>query len=79
MYKIAVVDDDKVEREHLKTNILKFAETNNTELSVDEYCNGDSLLKSEFKEYDIIFLDIAMDGKDGLQTEIGRASCRERV
>ncbi len=68
MYKIAVVDDDKVEREHLKTNILKFAETNNTELSVDEYCNGDSLLKSEFKEYDIIFLDIAMDGKDGLQT-----------
>ena len=67
MYKIAIVDDDKSASEKLKKMISEFGDSYGTELSADEFSDGESLLNSEFIAYDIIFLDIGMEGRNGLE------------
>ena len=67
MYKIAIVDDDKSASEKVKKMIAEFGDSYGTELSADEFPDGQSLLDSEFVAYDIIFLDIGMEGKNGLE------------
>lgn len=68
MYNIAVVDDDNEASDKLYNLICKFGKENDAEFAVECFSNGDALLQSDFKKFDIIFLDIAMEGKDGLQT-----------
>ncbi len=59
--KVLVCDDDVVTRNLLLVNLKK--------LSCDVDCidNGDELLdKLKFSDYDILFLDILLPGKDGI-------------
>lgn len=67
MYNIAIVDDDKDASERLESFILKYAQTNNVDLSINKYCDSESLLAANFLQFNVIFLDIAMSGKDGLE------------
>jgi len=63
---IAIVDDEKVIREQIKVLIEK----KHIESVIDIYSSGEELLMVE-KCYDIVFLDIQMDGMNGI--DVARA------
>ncbi len=60
---IAVVDDEKAIREQIKALIRK----QGVYFPADAYETGEELLDSK-KVYDIVFLDIQMDGMNGIET-----------
>ena len=63
MIRIAIVDDEKVIREQIK----KLIEKKQTESVIDTYCSGEEFLRAG-RGYDIVFLDIQMDGINGIDT-----------
>lgn len=63
MIRIAIVDDEKVIREQIK----KLVEKKQNDCEIDTYGTGEDLLKAD-SVYDIIFLDIQMDGMNGIDT-----------
>lgn len=63
MIRIAIVDDEKVIREQIKNLIEK----KQTESIIDSYSSGEELLVVKHC-YDIVFLDIQMDGMNGIET-----------
>lgn len=60
---IAVVDDDKVIREQMDSLI----EMQIPDCYLESYATGEELLGAG-KRFDIVFLDIRMDGMDGIET-----------
>ena len=63
LIRIAIVDDEKVIKEQIK----KLIEKKQTDCEIDTYGTGEDLLKDD-SVYDIIFLDIQMDGMNGIDT-----------
>lgn len=63
MIKIAVVDDEKQIREQIRKRIQNIQINSH----VDTYSTGEELLAGK-KYYDVIFLDIQMDGMNGIET-----------
>ena len=63
MIRIAIVDDEKVIREQIK----KLIERKQTDCEIDTYGTGEDLLKAGIR-YDIVFLDIQMEGMNGIDT-----------
>jgi len=64
MFKIAICDDDKRYRQLLKDVLEKY----NIEKVLFEFENGESLLESLWQCFDLIFLEIQMDGINGNET-----------
>ena len=60
---IAVVDDEKVIREQISSLIKKQM----PDCYLESYTTGEELLAAG-KRFDIVFLDIQMDGMDGIET-----------
>lgn len=63
---IAVVDDEKAIREH----IYGLVEEQQSESRIEAYATGEELLASG-KRFDIVFLDIQMEGMNGIETARG--------
>lgn len=59
----AIVDDEKVIREQIKELVVKYEPY----CSVNTYETGEELL-AEGKKYDVVFLDIQMEGMNGIDT-----------
>ncbi len=71
MIRIAICDDDMAMVNMLDDILEKLAIENNISLEVEGFYNGESLinqLDEKQSAYDIIFLDIEMNGMDGLET-----------
>lgn len=66
MIKIAVVDDERVERETLHQYYQKLQIEIHEELNIHAYGSGEELLKDYDGSFDLICLDIDMGGKDGI-------------
>lgn len=60
---IAVCDDEKMIREQLRGMI----EQQRAEVCVEDYGTGEELLAAG-KRFDVVFLDIQMNGKNGIET-----------
>jgi len=63
LIKIAVADDESIIREQIR----KFIEKREKNCRIDSYETGEALLAAE-TSYDIVFLDIQMDGLNGIDT-----------
>lgn len=63
MIKVAIVDDEKIIREQIR----KLAMQQEAEVRADVYATGNELLASG-REYDVVFLDIQMEGVNGIDT-----------
>lgn len=63
---IAVVDDETIIREQIKSLIDRNVDKKAYECQIDTYSTGEDLLAVK-KYYDVIFLDIQMDGMNGIE------------
>lgn len=68
MIKIAVVDDEKEEREKLCEYYARLSKEIREELEVSVFSSGDELLEKYVDIYDLYCLDIDMKGRDGIST-----------
>ena len=69
MIQIAIVDDESRQIRFIQQSIQKFFRQKNREddYRMDTFHSGESLLMSS-RSYDLIFLDIQMNGMDGIET-----------
>ncbi len=71
MKKIAVCEDNKLDREILKTMLQNYFENRREEVAVLEYSSGEEMLtaiEDNNISVDLIFLDIYMKELDGMET-----------
>ena len=68
MRKIAIVDDEQEERDSLQECFEQFQKENAIKLEIKTYCSGDVSLQQFDASYDLICLDIYMDGTNGNDT-----------
>lgn len=68
-YTVAVCDDEQIQIDILKNNLIKYSIDTDIEFSIDEYISGELLIE-KYKllksPYDIIFLDMEMPDIKGL-------------
>ena len=67
MFRIAVCDDEKIYRDQLCLFLRHYAELNGEEFQLTSYESADRLLLNYPQNVDLIFLDIAMGGVDGME------------
>lgn len=69
---IAICDDESFFREHLRKLLLNYSFQENIDIHISEYAGGETLLaacsEGPEKNMDVLFLDIRMDGTDGMET-----------
>lgn len=68
MLKIAVVDDEELYITQILEYIRQYAKEKNLEIQTEAFGDGRHLLKGYSKRFDVILLDIEMEGMDGMET-----------
>lgn len=64
MYRILIVDDERIERNGIRFLLKKL----NMEFDIDEAVNGlDALEKMRQEDYDILLTDVKMPFMDGIE------------
>ena len=67
--KIAIVDDKLTEQNKLSSYITSWASENNLPAEISTYQSGESFARTiQNTSFDIVFMDIIMDGKNGIET-----------
>lgn len=66
MLKVAICDDEEYMVDKIESCVLKFGYDKHIEFKVYKFYNGEALANSEI-EFDLVFLDIKMQGFDGLK------------
>ncbi|MBQ9663608.1 MAG: response regulator transcription factor [Oscillospiraceae bacterium] len=66
MIRIAIVEDTAFDRQVLKDCLREYSQETGTELQITEFTGGTELMERYPEELDLIFLDIMMEGMDGL-------------
>lgn len=69
MLKVAICDDEEYMVDKIESCVLKYGINKHIEFKVYKFYNGEALANSEI-EFDLVFLDIKMQGLDGL--EVGK-------
>ena len=67
MIHIAICDDEKHMSDHIRAMASDFFRKKNSEIRLRTFLSGEDLLNYD-GQIDILFLDIQMDGMDGLET-----------
>lgn len=66
---IAIIDDDPMLSQLMRLTLNQYSEKHNCELNMDVYNSGEAFLKDfSMHKYDIVFMDIYMDGMSGVDT-----------
>ena len=68
MIRIGVCDDMEEEIRRQKSILLRIAEKLDLEMEIQDFWSGEELLEEieDYGSFDIILLDIEMEGKDGI-------------
>ncbi len=67
MIRIAVCDDEKSMSDQIRKMVSDFFRAKNREVSIRQFLSGEELLRYD-KPIDVLFLDIQMEGTDGMET-----------
>lgn len=65
---IAICDDEQPIRELLKNKVEKYYFFRNTEFAIHTFASGEELLSQNLDQIDVLFLDVDMPGKNGMET-----------
>lgn len=65
--KIAICDDEKLVREVLKEKIQEYCIQKTMDVNLITFEDGEGLLEYKLSQIDVLFLDVDIPGKDGLQ------------
>ena len=68
MIRIAIVEDAAFDRQVLRDCLREYGQETGTELLITEFTGGTAFLEQYQEDLDLIFMDIMMDGLDGLTT-----------
>ena len=67
--KIAIIDDQKQDRDNLREEVTAYFSGKDIPLECDLFAGGEEFLfPAEGRQYDLVFLDIFMEEPDGIQT-----------
>ncbi len=66
--KIAIVEDEASHAEYLQALLQQWSREHQTILEIIQYSDGEALLNSQVYDFDLVFLDIQMNGLDGVTT-----------
>ncbi|MGL5260204.1 MAG: LytR/AlgR family response regulator transcription factor [Lachnospiraceae bacterium] len=67
MIKIAIVDDEQIEREHLSYYFERIQQNIKEEIIIKTFITGEEFLFKMNQDFDIICMDIEMEGRDGIE------------
>lgn len=67
MLHIAICDDEKYMSDKIRTMVSDFFRRKSMEIEISQFSGGEELLKYD-RNIDILFLDIQMNGIDGMET-----------
>jgi Response regulator of the LytR/AlgR family len=66
--KTAIIDDNSREAEHLRQLLADYAADNKIDITISYFDCGEAFLDSSVRsKFDVIFLDIFMHGRDGIE------------
>ena len=66
--KVAVCDDLEEDRQVLVNLLSEYTDKNNLYVKIQEFTSGEAFLASDTSEYSLVFMDIFMDGINGMET-----------
>ena len=77
--KIAVCDDLAEDRKKIVMLLSEYTDKNNLYVKVEEFTSGEAFLSSDTSAYSLVFMDIFMDGINGMETAKELISRNSRV
>lgn len=67
MIKVAVIEDNKTEAEHLRKHLAQFSEEKGEEFTITVFENAIRFLNAYRPVYDMVFMDIELPGMNGME------------
>lgn len=68
MYQFVIVEDNPTSSKKMKSFLEQHARANHYEIKVTVYSDAESFLENACSMYDLVFLDIQLPGKNGMET-----------
>lgn len=66
--RIAVCDDLIEDRQNIIQMLSEYTDQNNLYVKIEEFASGEAFLSSDTSVYSLVFMDIFMDGINGMET-----------